>query len=249
MTMKRNLVRSSLIILCRCRDLGEHHGYRDPVRSHRTLPAQRRAHGTTGGRRARLRRACICFGARSVHAPVADRGTLPEHGQPVTAVAVFPARGAACAHRATPGAWWRRQRISPITSCRTCRYGNGSLPCRSGCATSWNATPTPRHGTAPIPARRGAPPARARPGSGPAARLGAVAFIHHFGSTLNPHLHFHCVVYRRRVRLHRCATTTAAATSTCWRERPLTGHFRGDRERQEFRPAGVLRLRPSTVRC
>ena len=32
------------------------------------------------------------------------------------------------------------------------------------------------------------------PGSGPAARLGAVAFIHRFGSTLNAHLHFHCVV-------------------------------------------------------
>jgi hypothetical protein len=32
------------------------------------------------------------------------------------------------------------------------------------------------------------------PGSGPASRLGAVAFIHRFGSTLNAHLHFHCVV-------------------------------------------------------
>jgi hypothetical protein len=32
------------------------------------------------------------------------------------------------------------------------------------------------------------------PGSSPAARLGAVAFVHRFGSTLNPHLHFHCVV-------------------------------------------------------
>ena len=31
-------------------------------------------------------------------------------------------------------------------------------------------------------------------GVGPAARLGAVAFIHRFGSALNPHLHFHCVV-------------------------------------------------------
>lgn len=31
-------------------------------------------------------------------------------------------------------------------------------------------------------------------GAGPAARLGAVAFIHRFGSTLNPHLHIHCVV-------------------------------------------------------
>jgi len=32
------------------------------------------------------------------------------------------------------------------------------------------------------------------PGSGSAARLGAVAFIHRFGSSLNAHLHFHCVV-------------------------------------------------------
>jgi len=31
-------------------------------------------------------------------------------------------------------------------------------------------------------------------GADPAARLGAVAFIHRFGSALNPHLHFHCVV-------------------------------------------------------
>ena len=31
-------------------------------------------------------------------------------------------------------------------------------------------------------------------GAGISARLGAVAFIHRFGSTLNPHLHFHCVV-------------------------------------------------------
>ena len=32
------------------------------------------------------------------------------------------------------------------------------------------------------------------PGSGPAARLGAVASIHRFGSSLNAHLHFRCVV-------------------------------------------------------
>lgn len=31
-------------------------------------------------------------------------------------------------------------------------------------------------------------------GAGPAARLGAVAFIHRFGSALNSHSHFHCVV-------------------------------------------------------
>ena len=32
------------------------------------------------------------------------------------------------------------------------------------------------------------------PGSGPAARLGAAALIHRFGSTLNAHLHLHCAV-------------------------------------------------------
>jgi hypothetical protein len=32
------------------------------------------------------------------------------------------------------------------------------------------------------------------PGSGPAARLGAVAFIHRFGSSLDAYLHFRCVV-------------------------------------------------------
>ena len=31
-------------------------------------------------------------------------------------------------------------------------------------------------------------------GAGSAARLGAVAFINRFGSALNAHLHFHCVV-------------------------------------------------------
>ena len=32
------------------------------------------------------------------------------------------------------------------------------------------------------------------PGAGTSAGLGAVAFVHRFGSTLNAHLHFHCVV-------------------------------------------------------
>ncbi len=32
------------------------------------------------------------------------------------------------------------------------------------------------------------------PGAGPRARLGAVSFLHRFGSALNPHVHFHCCV-------------------------------------------------------
>jgi hypothetical protein len=35
---------------------------------------------------------------------------------------------------------------------------------------------------------------RCAPGAGPAARIGAVAFIHRFGALLNPHVHLHCVV-------------------------------------------------------
>ena len=33
------------------------------------------------------------------------------------------------------------------------------------------------------------------PGAGPSARLGAVSFLHRFGSALNPHMHFHCCVF------------------------------------------------------
>ena len=35
---------------------------------------------------------------------------------------------------------------------------------------------------------------RASPGAGPDAQLGAVSFLHRFGSALNPHFHFHVVV-------------------------------------------------------
>jgi hypothetical protein len=64
------------------------------------------------------------------------------------------------------------------------------------------------------------------PGAGPAARLGAVAFIHRFASTLNPHLHFHCVVID--------GVFDAAAAFPRHRyfgsryARPLTGNFHGD---------------------
>lgn len=32
------------------------------------------------------------------------------------------------------------------------------------------------------------------PGAPPRSRFGAVAFVHHFGSSLNHHIHFHCIV-------------------------------------------------------
>jgi hypothetical protein len=42
--------------------------------------------------------------------------------------------------------------------------------------------------------KRATSPAFARTARVRARRLGAVAFIHRFGATLNAHLHFHCVV-------------------------------------------------------
>jgi DNA-directed RNA polymerase subunit RPC12/RpoP len=35
---------------------------------------------------------------------------------------------------------------------------------------------------------------RKSPGAPAASRFGAVAFVHHFGSSLNQHIHFHCIV-------------------------------------------------------
>ncbi|MCP3877307.1 MAG: hypothetical protein GY701_02770 [Sulfitobacter sp.] len=49
-------------------------------------------------------------------------------------------------------------------------------------------------GTDDLPACGRAGTARARPGAVPKARLGAVSFVHRFGSSLNGHLHFHCCV-------------------------------------------------------
>jgi ribosomal protein S27AE len=44
----------------------------------------------------------------------------------------FSCKSAAYAPRATRAAWWRRQRISPITSCRTCLDGYNLLPYLEG---------------------------------------------------------------------------------------------------------------------
>jgi hypothetical protein len=35
---------------------------------------------------------------------------------------------------------------------------------------------------------------QASPGAGGGACVGAVSFVHRFGASLNPHLHYHCCV-------------------------------------------------------
>ena len=64
------------------------------------------------------------------------------------------------------------------------------------------------------------------PGSGPATRLGAVAFIHRFGSTLNAHLHFHCVVIARQ----QSALRTGTGVHRRLRRRVLRAFARGERD-------------------
>ena len=137
--------------------------------------------------------------------------------------------------RATLGAWWRRRRISPFTSCRRCRCG--SWRCRSACATSYTAMPIFR---APpcggVHARGGATLAFAQSGFGPRGppRRGGLHSPLRLDVQCPPP--FSLRRHRRRVRLrrrgqghlhsrHRAFTTTA--TSACWRDRPLTGNFRG----------------------
>ena len=75
-----------------------------------------------------------------------------------------------------------------------------------------------------------------RPGSGPAARLGAVAFSHRFGSTLNAHLHFHCVVIDgiSTTRATCCSGDTEAGFGGC------LGAHRGRRPRRARAPAAQL---------
>jgi hypothetical protein len=69
-----------------------------------------------------------------------------------------------------------------------------SFPCRSGSAPScpvtraWPATCCESCSGAFATLRRASPPA---PGD---AQLGAVSFLHRFGSALNPHFHYHVVV-------------------------------------------------------
>jgi hypothetical protein len=87
-------------------------------------------------------------------------------------------------------------------------------------------------------------------GAGISARLGAVAFSHRFGSTLNPHLHFHCVVidgvfepapagavvFREATGLDAQAFADVGA-----REQPLPGIYRtrGDLRPPHF-PVGLV---------
>jgi hypothetical protein len=52
----------------------------------------------------------------------------------------FSCKARGGAHRATPGARWRRPRIWSITYCRRCRCGNGFSPYPSGCAISCRTT-------------------------------------------------------------------------------------------------------------
>ena len=76
-----------------------------------------------------------------------------------------------------------------------------------------------------------------------AARIGTVAFIHRFGSSLNEHVHFHCCVLSAT---HRCASSPLSTMPAPWgrfsitsanrpsprASHPRVGHRRGRRPRR-----------------
>lgn len=77
--------------------------------------------------------------------------------------------------------------------CPRCRCASGCWRCRSDCATSLSVTLPCRALRLFLGALKQSLRAHSA-GADPIARLGAIAFIHRFGSALNAHVHFHCVV-------------------------------------------------------
>ena len=90
------------------------------------------------------------------------------------------------------------------------------------------------------------------PSSGPTARLGAVAFIHRFGSTLNAHLHFHCavidgvfapaaggVVFHAATGIDATAVTQVQPKSGRQRKPPLPNRTRGATAGQQRPPVKI----------
>jgi hypothetical protein len=132
---------------------------------------------------------------------------LPEPGATIvgtTTLVAYSAKVGVSAPRATHGAWWRRRRTSPTTSSPVCRCANGCSLCRSDCAILCSATGqcstwccASSCGSFRKPCR---PTAPVRHNVDKATlHIGAVAFIHRFGSSLNATCALPCLCGRWRV--------------------------------------------------
>ena len=71
--------------------------------------------------------------------PAASQGRVARNAAMILSSPI-PAKGVGYARRATPGAWWRRQRIWSIMSSRNCRCASGCYRCRNGCAITFGTT-------------------------------------------------------------------------------------------------------------
>jgi hypothetical protein len=97
--------------------------------------------------------------------------------------------------------------------------GNGSSRCRSGCAIFFKRDAELQGAALHLFLREVEQCLRAHsPGSSPAARLGAVAFIHRFGSTLNPQSAPGATVASRRP-LTLSASQRSGQVKTCYAAR------------------------------
>ena len=77
------------------------------------------------------------------------------------------------------------------------------------------------------------------PGCSAAARLGAVAFIHRFGSALNAHLHFHCCILDG---VFKAAGTTGGAAGVIFHAALGLDAAAVRQVQARVAPAGVARL-------
>ena len=109
----------------------------------------------------------------------------------------------ACAPGATPGAWPKLPRIWSITFSRRYRCGNRCSPCPNGCAPPVSATRPCKAGCCAFSQGRVLRIFLSvverclrehSPACPVAAQIGAVAFIHRIGASLNQHVHFLCCV-------------------------------------------------------
>jgi len=101
-----------------------------------------------------------------------------------------------CVRPVTPAAWSRPPPILSITSCRRFPCADGCSRCRNASGPSCTTTPAIAGAVLHIFVRAICTTLRqASPGAGPGAHIGAISFLHRFGSSLNAHFHFHvCVI-------------------------------------------------------
>ena len=161
-------------------------------------------------------------------------------------------KGRGVCPRAPPGAWWRQQRTRTITSSPPAGAPVGALRAQEVAVLHATRRSGAEHGAAHLlrviaqTLQTHSPGAAHMDKAG--LHIGAIAFIHRFGSSLNEHVHFHvCVVdgclrkWRARAMLMRPSNLIAGCHLS-----------RGHRHRCGYRgPSAdpLCKTHPARLRC